>query len=336
MRNTYLLALLTIVLLSSCDRTLNQTITKENIEATVLKIKEDRELDSLKIEILDNLVAISKGRDSYLKLRGVESLEKYIIDEEKFAKNADNLFKKFLNEKVTYKELLLEVDSLNQMKKGLNEKYQNVYKEIDSFCSAKQKEINEREMTAKKIKDSLNQMVKIKLLSLAETEVDYKDVIEVTLQMTNLTNKRVEAIAFDLELTDKLGTVVATLGCKSNSGFSKSDIGYWHYDRWDNSEIYKSLRNTSASHVTVKQEITKLNLAGELLAAYPTMDDFIIDMKYESPDKLSGYCPYLKKEDNLSKKMDSEQERMSERVKEELKALTAYNEFNSKVFSFSK
>ena len=74
-------------------------------------------------------------------------------------------------------------------------------------------------------------------------------------------------------MTDKLGTVVATLGCKSNNGFSKSDVKYWYYDRWDNSEIYKSLRNTSASHVTAKQEVTKLNLAGELLSAY---DNYIV------------------------------------------------------------
>jgi len=197
MRNVYLI-ILTALLLSSCDRTLNQTITKENIEATTLKIKEDKDLDSLKIEILDNLVAISKGRETYIKQQGSESLAKYIIDEDKFSKNADDLFKKFATDKVTYKMILTEADSLIQMRESLNKKLENVYKEIDEFCTTKQKEINENELKARKIKDSLNQMVKIKLMSIRETEIDYKDVIEVVIQMTNLTNKRVEAIAFDL------------------------------------------------------------------------------------------------------------------------------------------
>lgn len=335
MRNIYL-ALLTVLLLNSCDGTLNQTITKENIEATALKIKEDKDLDSLKIEILDNLVAISKGRYSYIKQQKSESLSKYIIDDEKFVKNVDDLFNKFTTDKITYKILLKEADSLNQMREGLNKKFETVYKEIDNFCATKQKEIDEREVKAKRIKDSLNQMVKIKLLSIKETEIDYKDVIEVALQLTNLTNKKVEAIAFDLELTDKLGTVVATLGCKSNSGFSKSDIKFWYYDRWDNSEIYKSLRNTSASHVTAKQEITKLNLAGELLSAYPMLDNYETNFSYKSPDKLTGYCPYLDKDDELTKKVDSEQEKMFKRVKDELKALSMYNEFNGQVYDFSK
>src|SRR5690606_38307244 len=94
--------ILTVIALSACDSTKNQTITKENIESVTLKIKEDKDLDSIKIEILDNLVAISKGRAAYIKLQDSETLEKYIIDEAKFSKNADDLFNYFVTNKVTY------------------------------------------------------------------------------------------------------------------------------------------------------------------------------------------------------------------------------------------
>ncbi len=332
--------ILTVFTFASCDTTKNQIITRENIESSVLKIKEDKNLDSAKINILDNLVSLSKGREDYIKarLKDLESeiIEKYVINDENFKENADNLFKYFLENKVTYKILLTEIDTLTAIQDKFSKRLEDVNKQIDDFCSKKQKEIDEKEKRASVIKDSLNKMVDIKIISIRETEIDYRDVVQVAIQMTNKTNKKIEAISFNLELTDKLGTKLATLGCRSNDGFSKSDVGYWVYDRWENDEIYKSLRNTNVSHVIAKQEITRLNIAGELISAYGDIDDYVSNLNYKTPKKLNGECPYLDRDDELNKKVDEENKRMSNEIKDKLNILSKYNEFSGKIFDFTK
>merc|ERR1711976_773175 len=102
-------------------------------------------------------------------------------------------------------------------------------------------------------------MVDLKIIGIRETEYDYRDVVEVKIQMTNKTSKPIEAISFNMVLTDKLGNKLATLRCRSNDRFVNSDVGYWTYERWDRSEIYNALKNTKLSHITTKQEITKIN-----------------------------------------------------------------------------
>lgn len=334
------LYILIVLIITSCDNTKNQVITIDNIESSVLKIKEDEGLDSAKANVLDNLVSLSKGRGEYIKTRlkdlDKETIEKIVISEEEFKENADNLFRYFTENKVSYKILLNEVDTLISIQEKVNKRLENVYRLVDEFCTKKQKDIEEDEKQASVIKDSLNRMVDIKLISIRETEIDYRDVVQVAIQMTNKTSKKIEAISFDLELTDKLGTKLGTLGCRSNDGFLKSDIGYWVYDRWDNQEIYKNLRNMNVSHVTAKQEITRLNLSGDLISAYDGIGDYVINSNYKSPDKLNGECPYLDKNDELSMKIKDENEKMEIEIKEKLKILSKYNEFNGKIFDFTK
>ncbi|MFD1000289.1 hypothetical protein ACFQ21_13280 [Ohtaekwangia kribbensis] len=339
MRQTLLLLLLTVTAFS-CDTTKNQIITKDNVESSVTKIKKDKDLDSTKIDLLDNLVALTKGREEYINMRlkdeSKKAIEKYIVSKEKFDENVDALFSYFLANKVSYKMLLTEIDTLNLLKDKEDKELESVYNEIDRFCKGRQKEIEEKELKARVIKDSLNKMVDLKILSIKETEIDYHDVIQVAIQMINKTDKKIEAIGFNMELTDKLGTNLGTLRCKSNNGFLKSDIGHWVYDRWENDEIYKSLRNTDVSHVTTKQEVTRLNIAGELISAYGDLEDLAIDLKYKTPKKLKGYCSYLDDEDELSKKVDAVRDKTLKEIKVKLVSFTKYNEFNSKLLDFSQ
>lgn len=339
MRKIFVLLFGTIVIIS-CDTTKNQTITKDNVEASANKIKEDTDLDSLKIDLLDNLIAISKGRDEYiqsrLKKNDKSSIEKYVVSSEKFDENVDNLFSYFIANKVTYKMLLTEIDTLKSLTDKRESQLESAYVEVDELCKKKQFDIEEKERKAKVIKDSLNKMIDLKIISIKETEIDYRDVVQVAIQMTNKTNKKIEAISFNMELRDKLGTNLGTLRCRSNDGFLKSDVGYWTYDRWDNDEMYKSLRNTNVSHVTTTKEITKLNIAGELISAYNDLEDFAIDYSYKSPKKLAGYCPYLDDNDDLNKKIEKQHEQTSKEIKDKLKIFTKYNDFNSKLFDFSQ
>lgn len=339
MRRMFLLLPLSVIVLS-CDATRDQIIIKDNVELSVVKIKENSDLDSTKIDLLDNLVALAKGRDEYINMRlkddKEKSLKKYIVSKEKFDENVDNLFSYFLANKISYNKLLTEVDTLKLLRDKEDKALEGVYQEIDMFCRKRQKEIEEKELKARVIKDSLNKMVDLRILSIKETKIDYRDVVQVAIQMINKTDKKIEAIGFNMELTDKLGTNLGTLRCKSNNGFLKSDIGHWVYDRWENDEIYKSLRNTNVSHVTTKQEVTRLNIAGELISAYGDLEDLVIDLKYKTPKKLKGYCSYLDDEDELSKKVDAVRDKTLKEIKVKLVSFAKYNEFNSKLFDFSQ
>ncbi len=336
----YLILLMTIII-SSCSNILNEKIDSQTLETNVQKIKENfPELDSAKIELMDNLIAINKGRESFVSYFDREddesSIEKYIVDEEKFNEIKDNIFNYFKAQEITFKLLFAEYDTV----KLINEKYDNqnqeLYKQIDEYCTNRQKEIEEKEKKAEEIKTKLNQMVELKIISIQETEYDYRDVVQVKIQMINKTSKPVEALSFNIEITDKLGNKLATLGCRTNDRFVKSDIGYWTYDRWDHDDIYKALRNTKISHITTKQEITKINLGGELISAYGDLDDLLtINYDYSTPDKLTGYCPYLDEDHELSKKIESMKNSREKEIEKSTPVLNKYSEMTSKFLDFS-
>jgi len=339
--NLYLILILTI-LISSCSNLLNEKIDSQTLEANVQKIKEKYpDLDSTKIDLLDNLIAINKGRDAFISSidvenKGESSIEKYIVDEDKFTEIKDNIFNYFKAQEITFKKLFEEYDTVKMINDKYDNQNQELYKEIDAYCTTKQKEIDEKEKNAEEIKTKLNQMVDLKIISIKETEYGYRDVIEVKIQMINKTSKPVEALSFNLEITDKLGNKLATLGCRTNDRFVKSDVGNWTYDRWDHDDIYKALKNTKISHITTKQEITKINLGGELISAYGDLEAlFTINYKYSTPDKLTGHCPYLNEDDELSKKLDAIEKSKEKEIEKSTPVLNKYSEMTSKFLDFS-
>lgn len=332
-----------VTVMTSCSNVLDNKIDTATIEADIKEIKANNpDLDSTKTEILDNLLTLSKGRDTYIdeKINSKEttkSLEKYVVDEGNFKEVTDNLFNYFKANEITYNKLLSEIDSLNYLDEKYDNKLKSVYEEIDKICIEKQKEMDERDAKAEKIKEQLNEMVDLEILSITETERDYRDVIQVKIKMTNKTDKRIEAIGFNMVLTDKLGNDIATLKCKSNDGFTNSDIGYWIYGRYDQRETFKALQNVNVSHVTAKKEITKINHAGELISAY---DDDLesllsINYDYETPDKLNGYCPYLEDEHELMKKIENAREEKKKEIENKFPILNKYQEMQKKLFDFS-
>ena len=332
-----------VAVMTSCSNVLENKIDTATIENDIKEIKTNKpNLDSTKTEILDNLLALSKGRDTYIdeKINSKEStksLEKYIVEESKFKEVTDNLFNYFKANEITYKKLLSEIDSLNSLDDKYDNKLKTVYAEIDKICTEKQKEMDEKDAKAEKIKEQLNKMVDLEILSITETERDYRDVIQVKIKMTNKTDKRIEAIGFNMVLTDKLGNEIATLKCKSNDGFTNSDIGYWLYGRYDQRETFKALQNVNVSHITAKKEITKINHAGELISAY---DDDLesllsINYDYETPDKLNGYCPYLEDEHKLMKKIENVRDEKNQEFKNKFPILHKYQKMQKKLLDFS-
>jgi hypothetical protein len=345
MRKNYYLVLAVIAFaITSCSSPFDEKIELSNLESNIQKIKENKnDLDSLKLNILDNLITLSKGRDAYVSELEKKSdnsdysFEKLIVNESKFKEQKENLFNYFKAEEITFGQLLSEIDTVNLIKDKYDLEAQDLYKKIDMYCVEKQKEIEQKEKEAEKIKIQLNKMVDLKIISIRETEYSYRDVVEVKIKMTNKTSKPIEAIGFNMVLTDKLGNKLATLRCRSNDRFVNSDVGYWTYGRYDQSETYKALKNTKLSHISTKQEISKINHGGELISAYDDIDDLlVINYEYKTPEKLFGYCPYLDEKDDLNIELEKLKNKKEKEIEKSTPILNKYQNMTSKLVDFSK
>jgi hypothetical protein len=337
-----IISLLGPILFLSCSNSLNEVIDSQSLEENVLSIKEKYpDLDSTKIIVLDDLISLNKGRESYIqafdkKLKDTElSIEKYLVEEDKFNEIKESVFNYFKAQEITFKKLFIELDTVKSISDRIEKENESIYKQIDDYCKNKQQEIDEKEKKAEAIKVELNQMAEIKIISLNETEYDYRDVIEVKIQMTNKTSKPIEAISFSLDLTDKLGTKIATLNCKSNDRFLKSDIGTWTYDRWDNDDIYKALKNTKITHISSKQSINRLNLGGELISAFDNLDELLINFHYTTPVKLYGHCPYLEKTDELYLRIENQRDKENKLIEKSTPILNKYQDMTDDLLDFS-
>lgn len=319
------------------------------MESDIAALKEsikDNDKDSIKANLLDQMLLRSKDVKYYIEESKKQSkdgeftLEKYIVSEEEFKKNADKFFTEVENKRYTYKQLFTEIDGINKIKDKYYTELEPAYKEIDSLCRKFQEMIDDREKSSALMKDSLNKIIDLRLVSIEETEVGYRDVVAVKIQMINKTDKPVEALSFAAVLTDKLGNQLATLNCKTNDGFLKSDIGYWTYDRY--SDMYDKLKNVSATHVTMKQFIKKVNLNGELLGS--EIEDlklgdymrYYTDYDYKTPQgKLTGWCNYLDAENPYSEKIKVIEQRRSKEIEAgNFPIMKLYGEFD--IYDFSK
>ena len=331
-----------VVLMTSCLNVLDNKIDTSTIETEIKNIKTNNpDLDSTKTKILNNLLALSIGRDRYIAEKWdskekTESLKKYLVDEDRFKEVKDTLFNYFKTNEITYRRLLIEIDSLTALDEKYENKMKSVYEELDKICIEKQNEIDEKDVKAKEIKERLNKMVLLEVISIRETDYNYRDVVEVKIKMTNKTDKPIEAISFDLTLTDKLGDKVAKIGCKSNNRFTTSRIASYIYGEYDNRDIYNSLKNINASHVTATNEITKINHGGELISPYDDeLESFsTFNLYYKTPNKLNGYCHYLNDEHDLIKKIEKARLNNQKEIKKETPTLYIYQEMEKKLFEF--
>lgn len=325
----YAFIFICLLALISCNDITDKPIRRDTMEKDVEAIKKSlkgSDKDSIKINILDQLVSVSKDLDFYVQREkemndGKFSWTDYLVDKETFKSRTDKFFDALSEKKYTYKQLLKEIDEINKIKGNYYKELEPIYKEIDSVCKTCQNKVDAMQTDAESIKDSLNKMVELKLISIEKTEVDYLDAIAVRIKMTNKTEKPVEAISFAVDLVDKLGNKVVTLGCKSNDGFDKSDVGLWTYSKYDRNEIYDKLENVRASHVTMSQKIKKINLGGQILGLDTDNIDlgenfeYYVDLKYKTPKKLNGYCGYLKDKNPYNEEAEKIEKRRDEEIK---------------------
>lgn len=159
MKQTTFWAILAIITIISCNDIQDEIITQQNVEAVTPNIKEGKSLDESKIFILDELVLISKGRNEFIKSRtdGQRNfdIEKFIIDETTFNENSDKLFAFFKSNKITYKLLLMEVDSSITINNRYDKMLTDICRQIDRNCNEEQNRINVLQLKYNTIMDSL-------------------------------------------------------------------------------------------------------------------------------------------------------------------------------------
>ncbi|MCX6266107.1 MAG: hypothetical protein NTW16_01935 [Bacteroidetes bacterium] len=324
----------------SCS-SLSEKVDIKTIDKTVEKIKKDNpKLDSNKIYFLNRLVAISKGTESFAKFLNNPSLNEYILDKKEFDIERDNIFNYFKAEKITFKDIFDEFDLTKAIEDSIFKANYALLVEIDKFCVERQIVRDSLDAYYAGIKDSINKLLQIKLISIQSTEQDYRDVVFVKIQFINNTDKPIEAVSFSLELTDNLGNKLATLNCRSNDRIVKSNYGYWTYDKWENEMIYKNLKNMRAENVSIVQTINKLNINGVILSSEEEINSenvlSTINLSYTTPKYLRGYCSYLEENDDLYIQMSAVNADIGKEKDKRTPILIKYIELSGKVFNFDK
>jgi len=275
--NNFAFLLVFTSLTFSCDKA-NIPIQRETVLEDVASIKKTLSLgDSSKIEYLDRLCEYSVGFEKLVEEKNRESdLLKDYVNKEVYQNSMDSLFSEAKRKGYTYRDLLTEVDTLTKVKKSYEQAYQKLFGKIDSACIQIQNRIDSAEIKNKKISDLIKKSISVKLLSISKSEYDYSNDIEVKFQISNEYSKPIYALIFEAILTDRLGTHVATLNCKSNETIRKTYIGRWGYEKYgDNQNIYKGLENLRAHHVTLEYTIGKVNIGGQIIGVdKPVFDEY--------------------------------------------------------------
>lgn len=129
MKKTIIL-LFSASLFASCTNVIEKKIAFSTIEKDVKKIEKDNpQLDSLKVYILNNMVALSKGNEAYKKHQ--DSLHGFsMVIGASFEKDVKNLFNYYSENKLTYGQLLSEIDTIIKLNKIYKEKFNNMTIEI--------------------------------------------------------------------------------------------------------------------------------------------------------------------------------------------------------------
>lgn len=105
--------------IGSCSNVLDKNINKATIKNDIEKIKATNpKIDKFKLEILETILALSRGRESYIEF--IKS-EEYIVDEVKFNEATDSLFNYFDADNITYDDLIKELDLIQ----AIDEKHSN-------------------------------------------------------------------------------------------------------------------------------------------------------------------------------------------------------------------
>lgn len=298
--------IIVFLILTSCSDAINRPIKIETAVEDVAAIKETiPDSDTLKTKFLNFIHSVSKGRLELVNFMLKqdpdlgENANGIVIQEPKFTDTRDGLFKYFGDKNATYAMVFDELDTLQQHLATVQIKINELNKNIDSRCLELQNMVSSKIEENERFADSINAMVRLELLNINPLEACDMDVIEVKIKMTNLTDKKIEALMFSMMLKDKLGKSVGVLQCSTNDGFQNEEIGFWQYSKWDQRELYKALENLKAEYLTEENQVLILNLDGNIIDFHNSYLERPTNYDYKSPTPLDGKCLYLEKDDPL-------------------------------------
>ena len=309
MNQVFPLVVCLLILIAACNP-IHQKINRSTVEQNVYEIiSANSGLDSTQIRILKFLVKVSKDRDFYIRKEKEEygncAHESYLADEATFTHNTRALFQQIQD--YSYQDLLEEINNIHK----IQEKYSLIQKplnrEIDSLCNIFQKIVDRKEAETSMTANSLSHFVDIKILDISTKEREYREVVELKVQLINKTNKPIEAISFNIETHDQSGAELPRLKWKSSTRLIKSTTLYRTYDEYEYWEVFNAYKKRNLQNLSYKVTINKINLAHQILEASTDIlaleDFYFTGFNYHFQPAISyGNCKYLKPDSRYQKR----------------------------------
>lgn len=320
--NKIIITITAAVLICGCNP-LSEQIDRNNLKNDISKIKaKNPELPSNQIQMLDELVILTEGRDAYCKSRSHMPSD-LVVPEPEFEKAVAEFFDYCKENNITYEELLAQMEQSSEISKIRQPELDKLEKEVDEICPSLKKEWDDFE-------NHLNSIAKIRLIKINTIDAPTGHLVQLDLNVTNKTNQPINAIQCGVRFNDKFGKevtfkkLIGSTTIRSNS----SQTLYFPFYEKDDPETYNLFRGKNPDMYNIQYQILKINHGGEIM---PEGDGLFFH--YHS-DPLPGYCPYITSNHELKMK----EERISSEIKGEVKqkcpAWNALNEVNSKVLTY--
>ena len=224
----------------------------------------------------------------------------------------EQLFNYFLSRGATYKQLFDEVEVMNAFDEQYGDKFRDIYRQIDIFCTEKQNDIDEKERQVQRTIAGLSKSINVNIISISKTRYFQHESVDVLAQITNTTSAPIESIDFNLYVS-KGGTVIAKLPIHMDDRFVSNKMKKFSFTKESNPGIFNALKNVDVYSVTLKEEVYKMNHDGKITDAYAIIRG-IKNHQYKSAEALDGTCPYLSPKDVLY----TELEQMLKKKEQEL------------------
>lgn len=277
-----------------------KSVLDEKIDPTTIdELSEDirKEISGMyqeKSDVLDFLVAVNKGYETFKSFASVIPVE-----EEMFKQYKDQLFHYVTSNETTYKQLFKEIETAKTIDKKYNSKFDILYLEIDQYCNDQQTIVDQKYAEAQRTIDKISEYIDVNIISMNTSRYFQHQSIDVLMQIKNTTKTPIEALDFNLIVT-KNGKVVAKLPVHMQDRIVSNKMKKLSYSIEKYPAIFNALKNEDIYSIALKEEVYKIKHGDQLIDAYEITRG-IKDYHYKTAETLNGDCPYLKEGHQLKK-----------------------------------
>lgn len=290
---TLIISLLLLAMNACSPSLLDTLIDPSTLSETIARIRKDMpELEPAKKDLLTQLELIQQGREAYQT-----QVASPLVEPEKFDMYREQLFNYFLSRQTSYRQLFDEVATLENFERQYGEKINELYRQIDVFCTDRQTEINEKENQVHRTIAELSKSINVNIISINHNRYFQHESVEILAQISNTGGAPIESVDFNL-IIQKGGAVIARLPIHMDDRFVSNKIKKFNYTKENHPSIFAALKNIDIYSITLKEEVFKLNMNGKTIDAYAPMRG-LKNHQYQPMQQPSGECPYLTEKDPL-------------------------------------